>query len=503
MREPGPDDVRRRLQLDNPWWTDAPGFISRLLAPPFRHRSYLPAFRALALDMTARRAVVLLGPRRVGKTVMVWQTIGALLARGVSPDRVLYATLDAPIYDGWTLDTLVDLFRGMHGHPPEVPLYVFLDEIQYHDDWARHLKVAVDTWPHIRFVVSGSAAAALKRESTQSGAGRLTEFLLPPLNFFEFLRFRDQEALYEFAGTRRLALARAGRDELGEIEALNTAFIEYLNFGGYPEVVLDEAVRQHPERFILQDIIGKVLLKDLPSLYGIDDTQELNRFFMMLAFKSGLEVSFDELASKSQASKNTLRRYLEYLEAAFLITRLDRVDRNAARFKRAVTFKVYLTNPSLRAALFGPLAADDDGIGHLVETAVVAQLGMVPLRARLSYARDSAGEIDLVELDAATQKPVNVVEVKWSDRALDDRRLLETAVDFVRRHGLGGVVALTRTELAVDVARFPGVQIDFMPVAEYCARLGAMIDTHPTEGRPHSLVDLQPFEGSPALEDLE
>lgn len=487
MREPGPDDVRRRLQLDNPWWTDAPGFISRLLAPPFRHRSYLPAFRALALDMTARRAVVLLGPRRVGKTVMVWQTIGALLARGVSPDRVLYATLDAPIYDGWTLDTLVDLFRGMYGHPPEVPLYVFLDEIQYHDDWARHLKVAVDTWPHIRFVVSGSAAAALKRESTQSGAGRLTEFLLPQLNFFEFLRFRDQEALYE----------------LGEIEALNTAFIEYLNFGGYPEVVLDEAVRQHPERFILQDIIGKVLLKDLPSLEGIGDTRELNRFLNVLALNSGEEVSFDELASKSQASKNTLRRYLEYLEAAFLITRLDRVDRNAARFKRAVTFKVYLTNPSLRAALFGPLAADDDGIGHLVETAVVAQLGMVPLRARLSYARDSAGEIDLVELDAATQKPVNVVEVKWSDRALDDRRLLETAVDFVRRHGLGSVVALTRTELAVDVAQFPGVQIDFMPVAEYCARLGAMIDTHPTEGRPHSLADLQPFEGLPALEELE
>ena len=66
----------------------------------------------------------------------------------------------------------------------------------------------------------------------------------------------------------------------------------------------------------------------------------------------------DELSKSSGVAKNTIRRYLEYLEAAFLIRRVYRVDQNAKRFKRAVTFKVYLANPSMRSALFGPVTGD-------------------------------------------------------------------------------------------------------------------------------------------------
>jgi predicted AAA+ superfamily ATPase len=81
-----------------------------------------------------------------------------------------------------------------------------------------------------------------------------------------------------------------------------------------------------------------VLLRDLPSLYGISDTQELNRLFTTLAYNTGNEVSIDELSKDSGVAKNTLRKYLEYLEAAFLIHRLYRIDENARRFKRAMHF---------------------------------------------------------------------------------------------------------------------------------------------------------------------
>jgi hypothetical protein len=150
-----------------------------------------------------------------------------------------------------------------------------------------------------------------------------------------------------------------------DIAQLNENFVHYLNFGGYPEAVFSETIRQDPGQYIKSDIIDKVLLRDLPSLYGISDIQELNRLFTTLTYNSGNEVSLEGLSQSSGVSKNTIKRYLEYLEAAFLIRRVERIDQNAKKFKRAVCFKVYLTNPSMRAALFGQLDADSKAMGGI------------------------------------------------------------------------------------------------------------------------------------------
>ena len=71
-----------------------------------------------------------------------------------------------------------------------------------------------------------------------------------------------------------------------DIDILNEEFVNYLNFGGYPEAVFSETIRQDPGQYIKSDIIDKVLLRDLPSLYGISDIQELNRLFTTLAYNT-------------------------------------------------------------------------------------------------------------------------------------------------------------------------------------------------------------------------
>src|SRR5262249_2880578 len=147
-------------------------------------------------------------------------------------------------------------------------------------------------------------------------------------------------------------------------------------------------------RFIKSDIIDKVLLRDLPSLYGIQDIQELNSLFTTLAFNTAQEVSLEALAQSSGVAKATLKRYIEYLEAAFLIRTVHRVDKNARYFQRAMAFKVYLTNPSMRTALFSALSADDANMGKLVETGVFSQIAF----GRIFYARWPTGEIDLVSV---------------------------------------------------------------------------------------------------------
>lgn len=92
-----------------------------------------------------------------------------------------------------------------------------------------------------------------------------------------------------------------------------------MNFGGYPEAVFSETVRKNPRRYIKSDIIDKVLLRDLPSLYGIADVQELNSLFNTVAYNSAQEISVEDLSQSSGVSKPTIAKYLEYLEAAFLI----------------------------------------------------------------------------------------------------------------------------------------------------------------------------------------
>jgi predicted AAA+ superfamily ATPase len=451
-------DILNRLAEDNPWWSPG-GTVARFYTEMPR-RSYFQGFHALLADRAVRRAVLLMGPRRVGKTVLLHQAAHELLSSGIEPRRVLYVSVDTPTYSGLPLEKLVRLFLGRNGLAREDEFYVLFDEIQYLKDWEVHLKSLVDSFLAARFAASGSAAAALKRGSRESGAGRFTDFILPPLTFAEYLRFIGRE--------EELIAPKALSDPQTILE-LNKEFINYLNFGGYPEAVMSPAVRQDPGRYIRNDIIDKVLLRDLPSLYGIRDIQELNRLFATLAYNTGNEVSLDALAQSSGVAKNTLKKYLEYLEAAFLIVRVPRVGDAGKAFQRATFFKVYLTNPAMRAALFTPVSEDDPRMGNLVETAIFSQVAHQGDMANVRYARWKGGEVDLVLLDGQG-KPSILMEIKWSDRAFYDTGELKGLVWFAQKTKPEFVNVATKTVYGVKQAE--GVELTFSPCSSWCHILG-------------------------------
>lgn len=465
MRQIPQEQILRRLKVENPWW-DPPHEVSSLFRG-WRPRPYLELFYPLVAERKVRRAVVLMGPRRVGKTVMIHHAIQRLLASGVEPRRIFYVSVDHPLYNGLSLEELLSFYEEAAGVDLRAePAHVFFDEIQYLRDWEVHLKSLVDTYADLRCVGSGSAAAALRLKSHESGAGRFTDFLLPPLTFHEYLVLLGEELPFD------QKISRGRELEPLEVADLNRHFVEYLNFGGYPEAVLSEEIRADPARFIKSDIIDKVLLRDLPSLYGIQDIQELNSLFTRLAYNTAGEVSLDELSKGSGVAKNTIKRYIEYLEAAFLVRVVHRLDRDARRFKRAVTFKVYLTNPSMRAALFAPVTEDDPAMGALVETALVAQwlhlVGQEP-----HYARWPRGEVNLVML-GPTGRVRELIEVKWSDRVVNHLDELRPLADFARRVGATRETEVTtRTRSATRT--LDGTRIQFIPASVYCYWTGRII----------------------------
>lgn len=464
MFEVTENEVRKRLAFDNPWWGEQGGIDAEYKSMP--KRSYFSAFATLLSEKTIRRAIVLMGPRRVGKTVVIHQSIQALIDDGMDARRILYASLDTPVYKDLSLEKLLNLFRSIHGHAANTPVSVFFDEVQYLKDWEVGLKSLIDSFPNVRCVASGSAAAALKVKSRESGAGRFTDFLLPPLTFHEFLCFRGLDNQF-------VRFDDEGRHiTTPSIEKLNDEFLSYLNFGGFPEAVLNEPVRARFSRYIGGDILDKVLLRDLPSLYGIADTQELNRLFTTLAYNTGNEVSLDELSKSSGVAKNTLRRYLEYLEASYLIRRVTRIDRNARHFQRVTTFKVYLTNPCLRAALFGSVESDDPAMGRIAETAVFSQLFASDMLDRIHYARWRDGEVDLVIMNRSLQKPESALEVKWSDRAPNDSAEIASYIKFRKEHDMPAIGNLVLTRTFHGSKKLGGIQVLFMPVSVFCYVIG-------------------------------
>lgn len=249
--------------------------------------------------------------------------------------------------------------------------------------------------------------------------------------------------------------------------------------------MLNTDVQSNISRYLGRDIIDKVLLRDLPSLYGIEDIQELNRLFSTLAYNTGQEISPSALAQQSGVHSKTISRYLEYLEAAFLIVRVQRVDESARTFQRVRNFKVYLTNPSMRAALFSPVHEDDEAMGGLAETAIFSQWIHSDQISYIHYARWKSGrterEVDLVKVNPANFKPVWAYEIKWSDRFIDQPGELRGLVEFSKRnpsHSLP-LGATTRTVQGRE-SEVDGVLIKHFPCALHCYQVGKNV----IEGRP-------------------
>lgn len=463
------EKIIERLRYENPWW------ISKQIPEVYNNmakRLYFSLFYPFVIEKDVRRALVLMGPRRVGKTVMLFHSIQQLLTDKVNSQKICFIGIDNPIYVHLSLEDILNLCKQSLNQDNLNGCYIFFDEIQYLKDWERHLKVLVDSYPQTKFIVSGSAAAALKWHSTESGAGRFTDFMLPPLTFQEYIHLKGMEHLI-YNGK-----ISYGNNEIAyclthDIKILNKEFVHYLNFGGYPEVVLSKKIQSDMGRYVKNDIVDKVLLRDLPSLYGIKDVQELNRFFTYIAYNTGNEFSYETMCKESGIQKDTLKKYLEYLEAAFLIKVLNKVDVHAKRLKRVTSFKVYLTNPSLRTALFSPITETDHEMGNMVETAVLSQW-MHRENLDLTYARwregRNEGEVDLVLVDDKKYKPLWGVEIKWSNRYYDKPNALKSLIHFCKSNNLQNALVTSIDQLGIKAME--GLLFSFLPASVYSYNIG-------------------------------
>lgn len=457
----------QRLAFDNPWWTLKESGNVKFRQPP--HRIFYNGFAEKALNGELGRAILLCGPRRVGKTVMMRQLVAQLIEGGVPSHAVMFCNFSVPSYWPMGISEAIKEFRKASKDSGAKVLYAFLDEVQYVPGWHDELVRLAAENHDIRLIAGLSAGMPAPADQL---AGDLPYDIvnLPPLTFAEFLRLRSvEEKLFpEAIKTGHLTFSQQN------LPALNTEFCHYINYGGFPEGFSMKADTPPPPTFVRDGLLERLLHKDLASLFGISDMSGLSRLFTILALNTANEVSVEDLAKETQIAKNTLRKYLDYLESAWLIRRLHRVDRNAKRFQRAVLFKVYLTSPCFYAALFGPVAPTDEVFGRLAETAVFSQWLGAPRLDGLTYASWRGGSVGVVGFPSYEEQFKRApecnfsMEMDWDHKLSGPGRGPVVLSEFVRLNGAPGHAAHLLTRSMVRTGTFRGVPVQVIPAALFC-----------------------------------
>lgn len=137
--------------------------------------------------------------------------------------------------------------------------------------------------------------------------------------------------------------------------------------------------------------------------------------------------------------------------------------------------KMYLVNPSMRAALFGQMSADSEAMGALTETAVFSQW-QHSQQTQLYYARWKTGEGDIVSLGLFDQQPAWAVEVKWSDRPYQVRKELDNCIEFVQKNpGIKQPLLITSKSISDEGIAYRDVLFQFIPASLYAYTIGVNI----------------------------
>lgn len=456
------EGILKVLSAYNPWWKS--GMVNPRMSKAYKRFAFYEAMKRLE-QTDIRRTVVLTGTRRVGKTTIQYQMIEALLARGVEPQKIVFISMDHPMLK---LSGFSDILECYHESVyAEQDVYYFFDEVQYAQDWDRWLKTIYDMQPDTKVVATGSASPALIKGNQESGAGRWSVIQVPTMSFYEYcelLGIGRPTLPDNLKITPLLHMTPQDRTQIMiQLSKVQNHFNRYLQVGGFPELALaDNDIMA--QQIMREDVVDKVLKRDLPSLYNIRNAIELERIFLYLCNVSSEIVSIDAIARElSGVSRPTVENYIGYLESANLIYQSWPVDMAGKKVLKARP-KIYIADAAIRNAVLmdDSLLSDPVEMGKIVETAVYKHVAAFYYQQATSVGYYRGGkkgkEIDIV-VDYPNTKNI-LIEVKYREGApiADDDAISElcgeAAASIVVTKNPGDF-GLHNTKSGKDMIRIP------------------------------------------------
>ena len=257
------------------------------------------------------KAILIVGPRQVGKTTLV----KAILNNEV----YLFLDGDDPTVRNLLTNPNTERLKSIIGKNK----FVFIDEAQRIENIGLTLKIMTDQFKDVQLLVSGSSAFELNNKLNEPLTGRKWEFQLYPVSWKEL------------------------EDNIGFLKATQQLEIRLL-YGMYPDVINNSS-----EAFdVLKELTNSYLYKDILALGSIRKPEVLEKLLQALALQVGNEVSYNELAQLVNINKNTVATYIDTLEKAFVIFKLKSFSRNL-RNEIKTNQKIYFYDNGIRNMIIG------------------------------------------------------------------------------------------------------------------------------------------------------
>jgi len=431
-------DIAAWMVRFNEWWKT--GEVRR----EFKREKHRALFQEVSKYIEDRQVVAVVGLRRTGKTTLMYQLIDHLLGSGVNPKNILYFSFDEVIStEPEVLEKVVESYRKMILKSEE-KTYIFLDEVQYVEKWQAVVKRYYDLYPDMKFFVSGSASLYIKK-AKESLAGRIYEFMLPPLSFREFLEMKGLHLPVDIAKFEFEAIEKCYKRLLLHRDEIETYLSEYMIKGGFPEI-LDEKSTERIHKY-LRTGTDRIIFQDLPKVFGIKEPALLIELLKIIAAQSGCVLEYEGIGKSLKMTRQSVSNYMLYLQESFLVRMLMNYTGSYLAGTRKAK-KFYIRDNGIMNALLekGEEVFSEEYAGRLMENLVVNHLD-----PKYFWRRDY--EVDIV----LKKDGLIPVEVKYRTDPTDITGLRK----FMDSFGSSKGIVITKDTLKQN--KFGGGEILFVP----------------------------------------
>jgi len=374
-------------------------------------------FSNLVAHLPKKEISLIVGPRQSGKTTLMEMLREYLEKR---EERTLYLNLDIE-WDRSHFESQLALTRKLELELGNQRGFVFIDEIQRKENAGLFLKGLFDMKLPYKFIVSGSGSLELKEKIHESLIGRKRLFELTTITFEEFVNYKTA---YKYKENL------AGFFEI-EKDKTRQLLMEYMNFGGYPQLVLEQELSEKVH--IIDEIYRSVIEKDIVYLLKVDKAEAFSGLIKVLAGQVGNLINYSELTSTINISYQTVKKYLWYAQKIFL---LDVVSPYARSVRKEITrspvayfWDLGLRNYSLD--LFGHLNSPSE-CGFIFENFVFLLLKSNTRtgQAKLGFWRTK----DKAEVDFILERGKKVVPLEVKFKSLKNEKIPRSLRSFIDKY---------------------------------------------------------------------
>lgn len=440
------EKLKEALYFYNPWWRTKQ--VPRELKLNFKR----PVHKTLLSYLDLDRIVIIKGPRRTGKTTIQYQLIDDLLGKRIDPNNILYLSFD-DIDVRFKLSEVIKIYEQIRGSSIKAgdEIYFFLDEIHFLTDWSFQVKKYFDRKFPIKFVISGSSASLIKK-GAESLAGRTIEEIILPFNFKEYLAYKIKDVkLFELLDILKFDFSRPALPNIDPIipykQDILLIFQEYLKKGGIPSIleIKEDLIWQ---KILKEDVVQKVIYRDLVEYFGIKKPIILEKLFIYLAEHSSEILNTTSISNSLDLSRPYVEKYLDYLKQAFLIFSIPKYSRSIEKRLRA-NEKAHLIDNGFITTL------GRDNQDKILETVIGRHMFNLPIL----YFRNHF-EVDFV-IDNKSPLPIEVKNKSSLDSS-DFKGLRSFAIKFNVNTG----ILISQETLKVE--RFENISIYCLPAWLFC-----------------------------------